>query len=274
MRGQINKLDRLLPEGLIVDTTWLNENGYYNSLRNKYVASGWLERVARRVYRRPRGELDWQLVVLSLQTLLDYQLVIGGRTALNMQGYEHYVSQAQREVHLYGVTKPPAWLGELKVGVHFVYHNAERLFEHASIYSNKMQKTGDGGLIDQRAGVGFVELPFGHWNWPLRASTPERAILEVIEELPKNESFHQVDMLMEGLTTLRPRHLQRLLEDCRSVKAKRLFFFFADRHRHAWLERINRKTIDLGSGTRSLVKGGRYEPEYKITVPEELYGLR
>ena len=35
-------------------------------------------------------------------------------------------------------------------------------------------------------------------------SSPERAILELLDELPKRESFHQADMLMEGLTNLRP----------------------------------------------------------------------
>ena len=55
-------------------------------------------------------------------------------------------------------------------------------------------------------------------------------MLELLDELPERETFHQVDMLMEGLTNLSPRRLQKLLADCRSVKVKRLFFFFADRH--------------------------------------------
>ena len=47
-----------------------------------------------------------------------------------------------------------------------------------------------------------------------------------------------------------PRRLQKLLADCRSVKVKRLFFFFADRHHHAWLKRLDKDAIDLGAGKR------------------------
>ncbi len=68
-------------------------------------------------------------------------------------------------------------------------------------------------------------------------SAPERAILELLDELPDHESFHQADMLMQSLSTLSPVRMQKLLVDCRSVKVKRLFFFFADRHQHAWLKR-------------------------------------
>ena len=81
-------------------------------------------------------------------------------------------------------------------------------------------------------------------------------------------------MLMEGLSTLSPTRLQTLLGDCRSVKVKRLFFFFADRHKHAWLKRLDRSVIDLGSGKRMLVKGGRFDAQHLITVPETLDGVQ
>ncbi|CAN5136036.1 hypothetical protein BH10PSE1_BH10PSE1_06630 [soil metagenome] len=113
MRGKLNKLERILPEGLLVDSGWMNENGYANSLRAKYVASGRLEQPARRVYRRPRGPLDWPVAVLSLQTQLDYRIVVGGRTALELQGYAHYLPATRREVHLSGDEKPPTWLADL-----------------------------------------------------------------------------------------------------------------------------------------------------------------
>ena len=46
--------------------------------------------------------------------------------------------------------------------------------------------------------------------------------------------------------------------------------FFADRHRHAWLRRINRAKIDLGKGKRMLVRGGTLNAAYQITVPKDL----
>ena len=45
------------------------------------------------------------------------------------------------------------------------------------------------------------------------------------------------------------------------------------RHRHAWAKRIRKENIDLGKGKRMLVKGGKLDPTYQITVPEDLIGL-
>jgi hypothetical protein len=118
--------------------------------------------------------------------------------------------------------------------------------------------------------VALRAVEWGQWGWTMIVSTPERAVLELLDELPRHESFHQVDKLMEGLSDLSARRLQPLLEACRSVKAKRLFFFFAHRHRHAWLERLDRRAVDLGKGKRMLVKGGRLDPAHGITVPRDL----
>jgi hypothetical protein len=95
----------------------------------------------------------------------------------------------------------------------------------------------------------------------------------LLDELPNRESFHQADMLMEGLANLSPRRLAKLLADCRSVKVKRLFFFFADRHPHAWRRQLRAEDFDLGSGKRVLAKGGKLDSRYQITVPEDLDGV-
>jgi hypothetical protein len=270
--GKLKQLERLLPEGLLVDSAWLSARRYSTSLRAKYVASGWLEQPARRVYRRPRGQLSWQQVVISLQTLLDHRLAVGGRTALELQGYAHYLSQSGSEVHLRGPTKPPSWLAALPLTEQFVYRNSTPLFgsdldevDFPPLVPGA-GKQGDQSLQD----AGLRSLAWGQWEWPLTVSAPERAILELLDELPDHESFHQVDMLMEGLSDLAPRRLQTLLVRCRSVKVKRLFFFFADRHRHAWLKHVERRVVDLGSGKRMLVKEGRFDSAYQITVPKEL----
>lgn len=277
-KGKLNRLEHLLPEGLLVDSTWLSARGYSTSLRVKYVASGWLEQPARRVYRRPRGQLGWQQVVISLQMLLGHRLVLGGRTALESQGYAHYLSQGSPDIHLHGPAKPPGWLVTLPLKERFVYRNSVPLFG-SDLDDVTFPPLVPKGAVPEQNDRSFQDaalrsLPWGQWDWPLTVSTPERAIIELLDELPDHESFHQVDMLMEGLSDLAPRRLQRLLVRCRSVKVKRLFFFFADRHGHAWLKRINSAAIDLGSGKRMLVKEGRFDPTYQITVPKELDEVR
>lgn len=256
--GKLNQLERKLPEGLLADAAWMERHGYSTSLRNQYVAAGWLVQPVRGTYKHPLGELDWQKTVVSLQKLMGRALAVGGRTALDLQGFSHYLSATgPSSIHLYGNEPPPGWLAKLPLKETFRFHRSQVLFNALAAKSETLQ-----------AGT-LRELP-GPSDWPLIASTPERALLEMLDGLPRHESFHQVDMMVEGLRTLSPRRLQALLTDCRSVKVKRLFFWFADRHQPAWLKQIDRTTISLGTGKRMLVKDGRLDSKYLITVPEDL----
>ena len=265
-------LEKNLPEGLVVDAAWLTEHGYSTGLRRQYVTAGWLEQPARQVYRRPRGTLSWQQVVISLQTLLlRSPLTVGGRTALELQGYAHYLPQRQIAVHLYGPSAPPTWLVKLPLDVRFVYHNSEKLFRNDPVTLGTTSLSWDVAKNEVSASGGsFTVQPWGQWDWPLTLSTPERAVLEWLDELPNRETFQQVDDLFQGLANLRPKRLGKLLQDCKNVKVKRLFFLFADRHKHAWLKHLDKNRVDLGKGDRALVKGGKLDRTYRITVPEDL----
>ena len=283
-RAMLNRLQRLLPEGMLADAAWLTAEGYPSSLRSRYVASGWLQSVTRGVFRRPlhRPGLDesvaplrWQQVVISLQSILKHPVAVGGRTALELNGFAHYASSAgPREVHLYGDEAAPGWLGKLPLKTVFVFHNARKLFRGEAIPDAVVgleSVIADGNSSNLASIHGSLTWTFfGDGEWPMVVSTPERAILELLDELPQKESFHQADMLMESLVSLSPRRMTRLLQECRSIKVKRLFLWFADRHRHAWLKRLDRSGIDLGSGKRMLVQGGKLDSKYLITVPRDL----
>lgn len=278
-QSHLNRLEKDLPEGLLVDAAWLEQRGIASNLRAYYVKSGWLEQPARGIYRRPRGALSWQQVVISLQTLLlRVPLIVGGRTALELQGLAHYLAQEAKTIHLYGPDKPPGWLSKLSLPQSFKYHNSKTLFRNDPItfglgnlaWDIKSDKGRDPNVLQ---GGSLATIGWGQWDWPLTLSRPERAYLEMLDELPGHESFHQADMFMQGAANFSPRRLQELLADCASVKVKRLFFFFADRHQHAWLKRLNKDAIDLGKGKRMLVRGGRLDPVYHITVPEDLDGV-
>lgn len=269
IKGKLNRLEKTLPEGLLVDATWLEREGYSRALRSQYVSAGWLEQPTRGVFRRSRGSVGWEQVVISLQTLLGHPVSVGGRTALELQGYAHYLSHAQKAVHLYSDDKLPSWLHKLPLEQQFITHNRLRLFPPVKIPPEGISL--DAGLLEEG---GFLEqglriIRWGQWNWPLVVSTPERACLELLEELPHSETFHMADVMMEGMANLSPRRMQTLLESVKSIKVKRLFFFFAERHGHKWLGRIDKDKIDLGHGKRVLVSGGKLDPEFLITVPKE-----
>ena len=255
-------LDKV-PPGFMVDTPWLKAQGIDPKSIHNYVSSGWLERVIRGVYRRPLPEgvqsssgTSSEILLLSLQRIMKCGVHLGGESALDLAGYAHYISLGSSpRVHFYGHT--PSWLKRLPTQTKIVIHRT-------ALFSDDLT-----GIIDADRDIEEPTQAVNVWRWPIRASSPERAILEAIDELPNHASFDKLDKIFEGLATLRPQQLMTLLTLCRSVKVRRLFFVFADRHQHTWRKYMSASKIDLGSGPRALVKGGRLHPAYRIYVPKD-----
>lgn len=277
--SKLNHLHRILPEGLVVDAAWLEARGYSHPLRQKYVANGWLEMLARGVYRRPaaglghrasKEPLDWRWIVLSLNSLLNLDVHVGGRTAAELVGISHYLPVSDvKSVQLYA-EKLPGWLQRLPTSVSWKTHRPSALFDTGALTkalppAKFGRATADPTLL---SGRGRISVDAG--SWTILVSLPERAILELLDELPAHESFEYADKLVEGLTNVRPRIMQHLLEACSSIKVKRLFLFLAERHRHVWLKKLDKTRLDLGAGKRALVPSGRYNKKYQITVPDFL----
>lgn len=250
-----------VPPGFLIDSGWLKTKDIARSSTHDYVRRGWLEPVTRGVYRRPflpniseSQRTGWLLPVLSIQHLLDYDMHLGGPSALNEQGHVHYLrARGKPPIYLYG--ELPTWLDRLDVDAVFI-ERSNKLFGGVSI-----------GIENSATKESTASAP---QSWQLRMSMPERAILEALDELPNQESFHNLDMIFEGLVNLRPKLLNECLTKCNSVKVKRLFFVYADKHAHAWWKHIDKSRIDLGAGPRALVKGGKFHPKYEISVPEDL----
>src|SRR3546814_4061142 len=81
----LNRLVHELPERYVVDAAWLTRLGLSASSIRDYVERGWLERVGSRLYRRPEpgdgGPVRWEIATLSLQTLLEVPVHVGGMRA-------------------------------------------------------------------------------------------------------------------------------------------------------------------------------------------------
>ena len=255
----LKKLLDAVPAGYLVDAAWLVSQGIaYESFRD-YVKRGWLDRITRGVFRRPlpstaatptSNSVDWKTCILSTQHIMGHDRHVGGTTALGEQGHAHYLRLGESApVWVYG-DSIPNWLVKLPM-------DAEIRTRPRSLFTDPKL-----GLIEGKT----TGQP---WDWGLTMSTSERAILEAMDELPDHESFHTLDMVFESLTTLRPKLLSDLLQACRKIKVRRLFFVFADRHDHPWRKRIDPQAFDLGSGDRALVQGGKIHPRYRIMVPED-----
>lgn len=175
----------------------MESHGYSSALRSHYVRAGWLENPTRRVYRRPGPALTWQQGVISLQSVLGYALTVGGRTALDQQGFARFLSSRTTQMHLYGSRRPPTWLANLPVSETFIWHNSLRLFQVDA---------------DESLSHAPTEMSARDRTLQVEYSSPERAVLEMLDELPHHESFQHVDALMEGMSSLSPRRMQGLLE--------------------------------------------------------------
>ena len=69
-------------------------------------------------------------------------------------------------------------------------------------------------------------------------SSPELAAMEMLYLIPNEQSFDEALKITEGLTTLRPQLVQSLLEECNSVKVKRLFLFMSEKCQHQWFKNL------------------------------------
>ncbi|MYB33531.1 MAG: hypothetical protein F4X92_00070 [Gammaproteobacteria bacterium] len=267
MNGQKYKNIKILlesvPAGFFVDSAWLERHGIGRRSSYYHVKRGWLERIHRGVFRRPvpcpskPNILDWKPCLLSMQHIMEYTLHVGGTSALALQGHIHYLHLGNNDtVWVYG-DDMPNWLSRIPL-------NAKLETRSRSLFSD-VPDLCISEQNDQR-NTASASLP---WDWTLTMSTPERAILEALDELPNYESFHNLDMVFESLTNLRPRRLAELLNLCKKIRVVRLFFVFADRHDHAWRKRLDPQEFNLGTGDRALVKGGKIHPRYRIVVPDE-----
>ncbi|HEY9036823.1 MAG TPA: type IV toxin-antitoxin system AbiEi family antitoxin domain-containing protein [Pseudomonadales bacterium] len=246
----VNRLSQLVPEGVAIPAQWLMTQGYSRQSLNQYKQRGYLQSPARGVYALPGMALSWQGVVLGLQRLASLPVHVGGLTALGLQGKAHYLPLAgEKWVHLWGSAKLPAWANRCGLQAQLLLHSRV--------------------LFAASESLGLVELPTRMRDWPLTVSGPERAMLECCAELDDSEaSFTHAAELMDGLTTLRPTLLNDLLQHCQSVKAKRVFLCLAENSAYAWREKIDQNAVDLGAGKRQVVKGGRLDKTWQITVPK------
>lgn len=266
---KLHGLQRELPEGLLASSVWLKSKGYSDQLLRKYRHAGWLESPVRGVYRRPGPPLKWEHVVASLGRLLDHPLHVGGLSALELRGKAHFLKfQGLGDIHLYAAQPLPRWVHKLPLGERFVEHS-QALFTSPAGTSGSDEAGAISGADDLRKTV--TTEPWGQWDWTIPYSTPERAMLELLDEVPRRQSVEHAAEIFGMLTDLSSRRVLVLLKACRSIKVKRLFLALASRHAFHWVPPVvaaaEAGEVAIGSGKRMLVAGGRLDPKYLITLP-------
>ena len=223
-KSKLNALYTLLAAGSPITSAQLTSMGISADLAVHYARSGWLKRLARGVYYRP-GEallLHPSLVVLERQIA---GIHVGGKTALDWYGVRQYVSQ-QTVLHLYGwvTARLPDWFVR-----HFPaeYHR-KRLFDEAP---------------EQMLGVDRFE----NRNSAPQVSTPERALLELLDEVGVRQPLQEAREIAEGTYSLRAEVLMDLLKRCTSVKTVRLCLSLGRELSLPWAGKLDAAALPRGS---------------------------
>ena len=242
---KINQLLREWPRGAVLTIRYLKTKQITAHHLKQYRKSGWIENVGRGAYRLKGDIIDWQGIVYGLQQ--EKNVHVGGKTALQLKGFTHFIPSKLETIFLYSDTVKtlPPWVNEIEWGGSFV-------FTYLRLFNQQFEDSFSW---------------YRHNEFSIKISAPERAILEMLYHVPQKQSFDEAMKIMESLSTLRPQVIQKLLESCNSIKVKRLFLYMAEIQQHFWLTHLDISHINLGRGKRQIIRDGKLDKKYLITVP-------
>jgi hypothetical protein len=251
MSSKLNWLVSHTYPGGLVAQKWLSANGISYSLTQKYTESGWLNKVNTGLYCRPDPNTghtpDWLDAFIVLSKQLHLPVHLAGLSSLNQQGFGHYLQVGEEQV----------WIGIKERKTLPAWFNAFKNYEWQYSTNSKLVELNDSDFTT--ALVRGIEL---------KVSTPELAAYEVVDAIGKSISFQHVSALFQGLVNLSPRKVQSILNRSGAVQTNRIFLFLARYYQHAWYKKIDESKVNLGSGKRQVIKGGKLDAHYQITVPE------
>lgn len=222
-----------------VTSSLLEQWGVSRQLAHRYVQSGWLEPLGYGYFLRPGDTLTQTGAVAALE-MQGMALHIGGKTALSLLGVAHYLALGKEKLFLYGTARKilPAWFTR--------QFSCEVRTSHLFREEAELEKR----LYVRRLEENDPYSPF--------VSEPERALLEMLDDVPQKQSLDEARKIMEPLYTLRPEAVQTLLEVCTRIKVKRLFFSVADELKLPTLQQLDLSRMDFGAPSVYILtrKGG------------------
>lgn len=251
---KLNQLLRNWPDGKIKSSAWLKAEGYGANFIQKYKSNNWIESIGTGAYKKSGDEVTWAAALECLQEQLKSEVHVGGKTALEFAGRAQYLKMKETSIVVLSNKKEalPAWMKRYNWNVKLDF-KVKNLFKTDLAFGEKSN--------------GFTT--FDTDKSTIIVSSPERAYLEYLDELPKSASYTEAKEIMENMISLRSSMVQHLLENCTSLKVKRLFLHFAEKVNHPWFKKLNLEKIDLGIGKRLIFENGVLDKKYNITVPKD-----
>ncbi|MDR0573833.1 MAG: type IV toxin-antitoxin system AbiEi family antitoxin [Tannerella sp.] len=245
---KINRLLQKQPPGALFFSSWMYENGISYELQRRYRETRWLTSIGTGVMIRTSDDPTIYGALSCLNRQQNKHFHIGAMSAVNLQGHAHYIPMGKQTVVVFTPKNEvfPKWL------LNRDWNVILRTFTTQNFSDNQ----------------GITETELGGFS--VQISSLERAFMECLHLVPEYYNLTDLFYVMETLNGLRPDLVRQLLEECKSVKIKRLFLYMAEKAGHAWFKYLDLSKIDLGSGKRAIVKNGIYNSKYQITLPRDL----
>lgn len=236
-------------KGAVHNLDWLSKYKVNSKLAYKYVQTGYLKGIGSGVFAKSTDKIDPFSVVKCLQQEVGLNLHISGKASLELHGHEHYLQLSDNnELTLisYSSRAFPEWPENCSEEFQISFKKSS-LFKNVNFLSSYVSKNG----------------------FEVKISSREMAILELIDSLNLKSSLEVVENYLESLQTLRSSIVQELLEECNSVKVKRVFLYLAEKLELDFFKKLDLDKIDLGSGKRVVVEKGQLDKKYQITVDRQ-----
>ncbi|MCQ2914015.1 MAG: type IV toxin-antitoxin system AbiEi family antitoxin [Alphaproteobacteria bacterium] len=232
------------PNGVVLTSKWLKQQGISKDLLKVYRKNGLIQSIHRGAFIKAGDipTIEGAIYALRQEGLSVY---IGGATALmKYHNTWQYLRKNQKST-LFSIKKEkiPQWFKSFFAN------------DYTYIPTTILN---DDGFQQTPQELGFV-IPF---------STQERAFIELLQTCPENISVQEAYEILETLVTLRPKLLQNLLEQCASIKVKRLFLYLSSIANHEWYKKIDVSKFDLGTSVYKINNHGKYVKEFNIVVDE------
>jgi len=226
--AKINQLITRWPKGTIFTSSYLKKEGFTSDFVSRYKMNDVLKSVGHGAYKLYGDKVDWFGALYALQSQLNLSI--------------------HAKIFLYGLRgeRLPKWFKSNDWDVSINYKTTN-LFS-----SGQLENLSE----------------YCHKEFTIKISSLELGAMEMLYHIPKKQGFDEALLIMQNLVSLRPELVQRLLEQCRSIKVKRLFMHMAEKMEHTWVKQLDLTRIDFGSGKRVTAEHGVLDKQYDITVPE------
>ena len=225
---------------------WFESYGISPQSVHQCLKSKLIKKLGGGAYIKAKDKLNWQAALFTAQKELQLPLHAAGQTALELQGIGHFV-KIGKKAPVYIIKREkmrvPKWLKNNNWGV--VFH-----FKTSSLLPPDL---------------GLMKYNKSKFHFTL--SSRERAIMEMINHLDLKDSFETLERYFESLLNLRGSLVQKLLENCSSIKVKRVFLYMTDKLELPIMKHLNIRRIQLGRGKRVISENGKLDKTYNITVP-------